>query len=96
MPDTSSIRNKTRRIKDHISDRFLGFVDKLEKGKGLDEFERKRYEELTDVFAKSVVPRTQELTGEDGEKLIIPIYGGLSEHPSNQEDIQPETENTGS
>ena len=41
-------------------------------------------------LAPSILPRLNEHTGEDGERLIIPIYGGLSvqEHNGDQKDIQ--------
>jgi hypothetical protein len=47
-------------------------------------------------LAPSILPRLNEHTGEDGERLVIPIYGGLSKHDSDQKDIQSEETNQSS
>ena len=49
-------------------------------------------------LAPSILPRLNEHTGEDGEKLVIPIYGGLSiqGHNSDKKDIQPQKTNPSS
>lgn len=98
--DTAHIRNQSRRVKGHILTRYLKLADRVdEKGEGdLSDAEQGRYWELTKDFAKNVIPRSQEITGEDGEKLIIPIYGGqsVSGHNSDQEGIPAQEENTSS
>ncbi len=91
--ETADIRAKSRRVKNHILTRYLKLADRVdEKGEGdLSENEAKRYWELTSEFARNVVPRSQEISGEDGGPLnVVPIYGGLSKHDSDSKDIQPE------
>ena len=70
MPETSAIRAKTRRVKDIILDQFLEFADRKTP---LKESEQTLYHELMMTFARNVVPRTQEITGEDGEALQVSL-----------------------
>ena len=73
--DTSAIRTATRRIKTHIANRYLKLADRVdEKGLGdLSEKELNTYETLTSEFARAVVPRSQEVTGEDGQALQVSL-----------------------
>src|SRR5688500_15734163 len=72
----------------------LGEIKKILEEERLTEFKKAVILRL----APSILPRLNEHTGEDGEKLVIPIYGGLSVpgHHSDQKDIQPEAENQSS
>lgn len=73
--DTSAIRTATRRIKTHIANKYLKLADRVdEKGEGdLTENEFKLYRDLTFEFARAVVPRSQEVTGEDGEPIQVSL-----------------------
>lgn len=66
--EIKSIRDNTRRIKAHITNRYLKLADRVdEKGEGdLSEKEFSRYWELTKEFARAAIPKTTEITGEDG------------------------------
>ena len=94
--DTSAIRTATRRIKTHIANRYLKLADRVdEKGEGdLSENELKLYKELTFEFARNVVPRSQEITGEDGQAVIIQISKegaekyGILPTPSSEADTK--------
>ena len=67
----NEIRSKTNRVKQHILNRFLVLAEKVDKEEVLDATETLRYNSLMEIFAKSVVPRTQEITGEDGEAINV-------------------------
>lgn len=73
--DTSAIRLATRRIKTHIANRYLKLSDRVDaNGEGdLSDNELKLYRDLTFEFARNVVPRSQELTGEEGEAINISV-----------------------
>jgi hypothetical protein len=73
MPDTAELRTKARRVKNHILTRYLSLADRVDaKGEGdLSESEQLKYWELTKDFAKNVIPRSQEITGEDGEVIKL-------------------------
>lgn len=73
--DTASIRIATRRIKTHIANRYLKLADRVDKNSEdvLTEKELKLYMDLTFEFARNVVPRSQEVSGDDGQPLIIQI-----------------------
>jgi len=76
MPtETEAIRGKARRVKNHILDRYLKLADRIDqKGEGdLSENEATKYWQLTQDFAKNVIPRTQEVTGEDGGALQVSV-----------------------
>lgn len=77
--EIKSIRENTRRIKTHITNRYLKLADRVdEKGEGdLSEKEFSRYWELTKEFARAAIPKTTEITGEDG---------GAIEHSLSKED----------
>jgi hypothetical protein len=72
-----AIRTQTNRVKKHILDRFLNLADKVDANETLQPDDASLYKELLLTFAKNVVPRTQEITGEDGEAINIKIvkYG---------------------
>lgn len=100
--ETNEIRAKSRRVKNHILSRYLKLADRVdEKGESdLSENEVTRYWELTKDFAKNVVPRSQEITGEDGEVIKLsfdpsfkpnataPETTGDSEEPSQVQDSE--------
>ena len=75
--ETVAIREKSRRVKNHILDRYLKLADRVDqKGIGdLSENEVKTYTNLTEDFAKNVIPRSQEITGEEGEAIQHAITG---------------------
>lgn len=92
--DTSAIRTSTRRIKTHIANKYLKLADRVdEKGEGdLSENEYSKYWDLTKEFARNVVPRSQEVTGEDGQPLIIQLAKEVADknaiNPSPSTDSQ--------
>ena len=71
--ETAAIREKTRKVKNHILDRYLKLVELDEGGRQMSEYEKNQYNELTLTFARNVLPRAQEISGEDGEKLEIKL-----------------------
>jgi hypothetical protein len=73
--DTSAIRTATRRIKTHIANKYLKLADRVDdKGEGdLTENESAKYWELTKEFARNVVPRSQEISGDDGGPLEVTV-----------------------
>lgn len=95
---TTDIRTKTRRVKKHILERYLKLADKVDKAEEekkpllevLDVIEFKTYNELTEVFAKTVLPRSQEITGDDGTPLTIQI----SESIAKKNNINADESNT--
>ncbi len=86
MPETSALRAKTRRVKDIILNQFLDLADKKTP---LSESEQTLYHELMMTFARNVVPRTQEITGEDGEALQVSLvkYGDTTSLPIRAENL---------
>ena len=72
--DTAELRRKQRRVKDHILTKFLRLAEEEEKGELSD---KDTYKELLLTFARNVIPRSTEVTGEDGEdiKVIAQITG---------------------
>ncbi len=84
--ESNDIRNKTRKVKNIILDKFFKLSEACEAtvmvkdGVVLNEVsveDRALYKELLLTFAKNVVPRTQEITGEEGEAINIKVmkYG---------------------
>lgn len=69
MPETAPIRAKTRRAKDLALDRA---IDVLENPA---DYDKDTYKETYLTVLKNSVPRTQEITGEDGEKITVQITG---------------------
>lgn len=73
--ETSPIRNKTRRIKDLTLDQ----IELILTGKAIKIGDKEYtpsldfYQQLILKLAGNVVPRTQEVTGEDGAPLAISI-----------------------
>jgi len=103
--ETSEIRKKTRRVKDHIINQYLKLADRVdEKGSSdLSDNETAKYWELTTIFAKSVLPRTQEHSGDpDGVPLqhvinkvnyIVPKDPNETEPVEDSEETQEEANN---
>lgn len=69
----NEIRAKTNRVKQLILDKYLAMAEIEEKTGFQTQAQADMFKELTLVFAKSVVPRTQEITGEDGEAINIQV-----------------------
>lgn len=88
--ETADIRAKARRVKNHILTQYLKLSDRVdEKGLGdLSETEYNNYWKMTGEFAKNVVPRSQEVTGEDGEAIQVTLvkYAKPLEESSTQVD----------
>lgn len=86
MTDTVAIRAKTRRVKDIILTQFLELADKKTP---LSESEKSLYEQLMLTFARNVLPRAQEITGEDGAALNVSIvkYGDTTTLPVSTETV---------
>lgn len=89
MPDTSDLKTKARRVKNAALMRAIEILENPS------EHEVELYNQTFLTVLKNAVPRSQEITGEDGERILIPIYGGNSvpEHNSNQKDIRTTEEN---
>ena len=69
----NEIRAKTNRVKQLILDKYLAMAE-VENTTGFaTQAQADMFKELTLVFAKSVVPRTQEITGEDGEAINVAL-----------------------
>lgn len=96
--ETASIREKTRRVKDHILTRYLALADTVNEGKSLTGKNKELYDELTAIFAKSVLPRSVEHGGDPDNTTPIPILSSFNVHPHNgdQKDRQPQEENPSS
>lgn len=79
MPEIKDIRIKSSRVKAHILNRFLALAEKVDEGEKLEREDKQLYNDLLMTFAKNVVPRTQEITGEDGQPISIsfdPVFSG--------------------
>lgn len=75
--ETAAIRDKTRRVKNHILDKYLKLAD-LEENNQLVNAEDKAFlRELTLKFASNVIPRSQEISGEDGEPILVKQITGM-------------------
>jgi hypothetical protein len=98
MTETVDIRNKTRRVKDHILNRFLALADRVDQNEILRGSEKDLYEELMFTFAKNVVPRSHELGGDPDNTTPIPILMNTSvpTHNGDQENKPASSENPGS
>jgi hypothetical protein len=87
-------KEQLKRLK-KIADRGIAMVEAITKGKVTDEQIRK-YQITEKAFLKALdklQANKTDLTSQ-GEKLTpIPIYGGLSGHNSDQEDISAEEKN---
>ncbi len=68
--ETSALRAKTRRVKDIVLNQFLDLADKKTP---LSESEQSLYKDLMLTFARNAIPRTQEITGEDGDPLQVSL-----------------------
>ena len=84
---TTDIRNKTRRVRKHILDKFLDLADKKE----LTEKENKTYNDLLMVFAKNVIPRSTEITGEEGGDLKVTLVKYADDTRTIQATSLPDT-----
>jgi chromatin remodeling complex protein RSC6 len=69
MPESSPIRRKTRRAKDLALDKA---IDVLENPGSYD---KETYNQTYLTVLKNSVPRTQEITGEEGEAIQAVITG---------------------
>lgn len=71
--ETAAVRTLGRRVKTHILTRYLSLADRVdEKGiKDLDREEKDQYLKLTDKFAPNCIPKTQEITGDEGRPINI-------------------------
>lgn len=72
LPD---LKTKTNRVRKHILDRFLLLADKVDQEKPLNLNEEVIYKDLLNIFAKNVMPRIQEITGEDGGDIKVQLTG---------------------
>jgi hypothetical protein len=89
--DTSAIRTSTRRIKTHIANKYLKLADRVDaKGEGdLSDKEYEKYWEMTKEFARNVVPRSQEVTGEDGQPLIVQVAKSIADKNAINDSPEP-------
>ncbi len=92
--ETAATRTNTRRVKDHIINRFLKLADKVEADglKALSDVELARYESLTDIFAKTVLPRSMEVSGEDGEAIKVsfdPVFNASTTPKTEGDSTEP-------
>jgi hypothetical protein len=71
--ETAPIRDKTRRVKDHILTRYLNLADKVDRQEPLLRDDKELYLELTMKFAANVVPRSVEHGGDPDNETPIPI-----------------------
>jgi len=69
MPDTSAVRTKTRRLKNLALDRAIEILEHPE------DYDKETYETTYHTVLKNSVPRTQEITGDDGERIQVQITG---------------------
>ena len=65
MPDTSDIRRKTRRLKDLALMKAIEIMEHPEK------YDKEVYKDTYLTALKNSVPRTQEITGEEGASISI-------------------------
>lgn len=64
MPEISSIRTETRRLKNKATEIAIAILNNAE---------HELYKETFLTVLKNTVPRTQEITGEEGESISIVI-----------------------
>jgi len=65
MPETSEIKRKTRRAKD------LAISKAIEVLENPQDYDKETYTQTYLTILKNTIPRTQEITGEEGEALKI-------------------------
>jgi hypothetical protein len=65
MPETSAVRTQTRRVKMKALNAIEAILD------APDSVPKDKYLELLFKIAGNVIPRTQEITGEDGEAINV-------------------------
>lgn len=65
MPETSEIRRKTRRAKDLALNRAIEVLENPS------DYDKETYTQTYLTVLKNSVPRTQEITGEDGEAIKV-------------------------
>jgi hypothetical protein len=87
IPD---LKNKARRVKNLALTRAIEILEKPES------VDKELYEQTYLTALKNSVPRSQEITGEDGERLIpIPILSGTTnvqiDHSDKQDSEAQET-----
>lgn len=83
--ETKPIRDKTRRVKDHILTRYLKIADKVDAGETFTDAEDKFYSEMTSKFAPNCVPRSQEITGEEGASIQITFDSAFKNNGTPQQ-----------
>jgi hypothetical protein len=91
--ETAELRNKVRRVKSHILDRFLKLADKVDANTLLDRSEKDLYQELMMTFARNVLPRSQEIGGDPDNQTPIPILNAFPTDNSNSKDSPPHKTN---
>jgi hypothetical protein len=93
MTETVDIRAKTRRVKDHILNRFLLLADKVDKEEILRGSDKEVYEQLLLTFARNVIPRSQEIGGDPDNETPVPILmtTNVPTHQCNSKDIPANT-----
>lgn len=83
MPEISAIRTETRRLKSKATEIAIAILNNSE---------HELYKETFLTVLKNTVPRTQEITGEEGESIQIVIAKTIADKngitPSTGEDSQ--------
>jgi hypothetical protein len=96
MNEPVDIRNKSRRVKNHILTRFLALADKVDQGEELETGDGMLYRELLMTFAKNVIARSVEHGGDPDNETPIPILNLTKNVQSNDGDGEgsqaPETD----
>ena len=88
------IKEKTRKVKNHIIDRYLRLAERIDNNDELSDNEKAKYWELTTIFAKSVLPRSQEVTGEDGDPIKIAFDPVFNPTPNAEPTSKTEGDST--
>ena len=77
MPDTSDLRNKARRLKNLAITRAIYVLENPT------EVSKDIYNETYQTVLKNSVPRTQEVTGEEGEAIKVVFDKAFESNESN-------------
>lgn len=86
--DTVELRNKARRVKDLTLARAIFVLENPDK------VEAEVYKDTYLTALKNSIPRSQEITGEDGQSLVITIAKPIAD--KNGIDYSTNTDSTGS
>lgn len=81
--DTTDLRNKARRLKNLAITRAIEVLENPEKYKA-------EYNETYQTVLKNSVPRSQEITGEDGQGISIVIAKSIADK-NNINDLNSST-----